>query len=177
MKILLLNKNPIISKLVRLSAQKLEYEFDEQAHYADTLALADVIVVDDSVSANLKDLQNKCKKLICISSDATNTQKNPKILHKPFLPTDLIALMKDDEKPAASAETNAESKDEEVAQENVADDTPLDLDSLSFDEPEPATPSEQAQNEPDTNVYLQDIKEKAPTQESLDSNENLNLDD
>ena len=176
MKILLLNKHPVISKLVRLSAQKLEYEFEEQGHYADTLALADVIVVDDSVSADLKDLQNKCKKLICISSAATNTQANPKILHKPFLPTDLIALMKDEDKPAASA------SDEEEAQETPADDAPLDLDSLSFDmpeenlqtsEPENAEPSKEAD---DTNIYLQDISNESPTQESLNNDENLNSD-
>ena len=176
MKILLLNKHPVISKLVRLSAQKLEYEFEEQGHYADTLALADVIVVDDSVSADLKDLQNKCKKLICISSAATNTQANPKILHKPFLPTDLIALMKDEDKPAASA------SDEEEAQETPADDAPLDLDSLSFDMPEEnLQTSEPANAEPskeadDTNIYLQDISNESPTQESLNNDENLNSD-
>lgn len=178
MKILLLNKHPVISKLVRLSAQKLEYEFDEQAHYADTLPLCDVIVVDDSVSADLKDLQNKCKKLICISSAQTNLEANPKILHKPFLPTDLIALMKDDEKPAVSAEQN-----DEAAQESVADDAPLDLDSLSFDMPEEnvqasAEPenAESSKDSDDTNVYLQDIKEDSPESESINSDDSVNLD-
>lgn len=181
MKILLLNKHPVISKLVRLSAQKLEYEFDEQARYEDTLPLYDVIVVDDSVSADLKDLQNKCKKLICINSGETNLQANPKILHKPFLPTDLIALMREDTKPAAQDE----QQDEINAQEaQTIDDTPLDLDSLSFDMPEtssqeassPSADTEKAEpsNETDdTNIYLQDIKEDSLTPESANSDENL----
>lgn len=173
MKILLLNKHPVISKLVRLSAQKLDYEFDEQAHYADTLPLYDVIVVDDSVSADLKDLQNKCKKLICISSGASDFQSTPKVLHKPFLPTDLIALMKDEEKPAT------EQAQEASAEKSAADDTPLDLDSLSFDsfdsevthaEQGGETPSE-TQNEADKDIYLQDIK--ADTPENSDESANL----
>lgn len=181
MKILLLNKHPVISKLVRLSAQKLEYEFDEQARYEDTLPLYDIIVVDDSVSADLKDLQNKCKKLICINSGETNLQANPKILHKPFLPTDLIALMREDTKPAAQDEQQDETNAQEA---QTIDDTPLDLDSLSFDMPEtssqeassPSADTEKAEpsNETDdTNIYLQDIKEDSLTPESVNSDENL----
>lgn len=168
MKILLLNKNPVISKLVRLSAEKLEYEFEEQTQYVDNLPQYDVIVIDDSVEANLQDLESKCERLICISSGETNTQSARKILHKPFLPTDLIALMREEEQ--------AISQESPQAQEaSINDDTPLDLDSLSFD-----TPQEPVQE--DNNIYLQDISEenadeKLNLEHTKDSAQELQIDD
>lgn len=168
MKILLLNKNPVISKLVRLSAEKLEYEFEEQTQYVDDLPQYDVIVIDDSVEANLQDLESKCERLICISSGETNTQSARKILHKPFLPTDLIALMREEEQT-----TSQESPQAQEA--SINDDTPLDLDSLSFD-----APQEPVQE--DNNIYLQDISEenadeKLNLEHTKDSAQELKIDD
>lgn len=154
MKTLLFNKNPIISKLVRMSAQKMEYEFEERLNYASDIDSYDVIIVDDGISADLKVLQGKCKKLIYISSGASANEESRQVLHKPFLPTDLIALMRIDEAAAAQADkdkgANAEKdalKSENVsenADENAsADEEDIDLDSLSFDnkllEPESAS--------------------------------------
>lgn len=154
MKTLLFNKNPIISKLVRMSAQKMEYEFEERLNYASDIDSYDVIIVDDGISADLKVLQGKCKKLIYISSGANANEESRQVLHKPFLPTDLIALMRIDEAAAAQADkdkgTNAEktaptSENLSVnADENAsADEEDIDLDSLSFDnkllEPESAS--------------------------------------
>lgn len=168
MKILLLNKNPVISKLVRLSAEKLEYEFEEQTQYVDDLPQYDVIVIDDSVEANLQDLESKCERLICISSGETNTQSARKILHKPFLPTDLIALMREEEQT-----TSQESPQAQEA--SINDDTPLDLDSLSFDAP-------QEPMQEDNNIYLQDISEenadeKLNLEHIKDSAQELKIDD
>lgn len=154
MKTLLFNKNPIISKLVRMSAQKMEYEFEERLNYASDIDSYDVIIVDDGISADLKVLQGKCKKLIYISSGASANEESRQVLHKPFLPTDLIALMRIDEVAAAQADkdkgANAEKdalKSENIsanADENAsADEEDIDLDSLSFDnkllEPESAS--------------------------------------
>lgn len=154
MKTLLFNKNPIISKLVRMSAQKMEYEFEERLNYASDIDSYDVIIVDDGISADLKVLQGKCKKLIYISSGASANEESRQVLHKPFLPTDLIALMRIDEAAAAQADkdkgANAEKdalKSENAsvnADENAsADEEDIDLDSLSFDnkllEPESAS--------------------------------------
>lgn len=158
MKILLLNKNPVISKLVRLSAEKLEYEFEEQTQYMDDLPHYDVIVIDDSVEANLQDLESKCERLICISSGETNTQSVRKILHKPFLPTDLIALMREEEQ-------NIEQESPQEQEAIINDDTPLDLDSLSFD-------ATQEPVQEDSNIYLQDIKQEN-ADEKLNLGENL----
>ncbi len=156
MKTLLLNKNPVISKLVRMSAQKVEYEFEERSAYSGDIGEFDIIIIDDGVNADLNELKAKCKTLICISSAASASEDGKQILHKPFLPTDLIALMRNDELlseanagNSASAPDNGEQGLENAAAaegenvENAADEDEIDLDSLSFDnkllEPENST--------------------------------------
>ncbi len=186
MKTLLFNKNPIISKLVRMSAQKMEYEFEERLNYASDIDGYDVIIVDDGISADLKVLQGKCKKLIYISSGASANEESRQVLHKPFLPTDLIALMRIDEAAAAQADkdkgANAEKdalKSENAsvnADENAsADEEDIDLDSLSFDNKllEPESASEPAlaetQNE-STNAANEAAPESASDDNAQDNN-------
>lgn len=186
MKTLLFNKNPIISKLVRMSVQKMEYEFEERLNYASDIDSYDVIIVDDGISADLKVLQGKCKKLIYISSGASANEESRQVLHKPFLPTDLIALMRIDEAAAAQADkdkgANAEKdalKSENVsanADENAsADEEDIDLDSLSFDNKllEPESASEPAlaetQNE-SANAANEAVSESASDDNAQDNN-------
>ncbi len=186
MKTLLFNKNPIISKLVRMSAQKMEYEFEERLNYASDIDGYDVIIVDDGISADLKVLQGKCKKLIYISSGASANEESRQVLHKPFLPTDLIALMRIDEAAAAQADkdkgANAEKdalKSENIsanADENAsADEEDIDLDSLSFDNKllEPESASEpalaEAQNE-SANAANEVAPESASDDNAQDNN-------
>lgn len=187
MKTLLFNKNPIISKLVRMSAQKMEYEFEERLNYASDIDGYDVIIVDDGISADLKVLQGKCKKLIYISSGASANEESRQVLHKPFLPTDLIALMRIDEAAAAQADkdkgTNAEKdalKSENVsanADENAsADEEDIDLDSLSFDNKllEPESASEPALAEIQ-NESANAANETAPKSASDDNAQDNNI--
>lgn len=187
MKTLLFNKNPIISKLVRMSAQKMEYEFEERLNYASDIDGYDVIIVDDGISADLKVLQGKCKKLIYISSGASANEESRQVLHKPFLPTDLIALMRIDEAAAAQADkdkgANAE-KDalkSENASANVdenasADEEDIDLDSLSFDNKllEPESASEPALAETQ-NESANAANEAAPESASDDNAQDNNI--
>ena len=187
MKTLLFNKNPIISKLVRMSAQKMEYEFEERLNYASDIDSYDVIIVDDGISADLKVLQGKCKKLIYISSGASANEESRQVLHKPFLPTDLIALMRIDEAAAAQADkdkgANAEKdalKSENVsanADENAsADEEDIDLDSLSFDnkllEPESASEPTLAETQ---NESANAANEAAPESASDDNAQDNNI--
>ena len=187
MKTLLFNKNPIISKLVRMSAQKMEYEFEERLNYASDIDSYDVIIVDDGISADLKVLQGKCKKLIYISSGASANEESRQVLHKPFLPTDLIALMRIDEAAAAQADkdkgANAEKdalKSENVsanADENAsADEEDIDLDSLSFDNKllEPESASEPALAETQ-NESANAANEAAPESASDDNAQDNNI--
>lgn len=188
MKTLLFNKNPIISKLVRMSAQKMEYEFEERLNYASDIDSYDVIIVDDGISADLKVLQGKCKKLIYISSGASANEESRQVLHKPFLPTDLIALMRIDEAAAAQADkdkgANAEKdalKSENVsanADENAsADEEDIDLDSLSFDnkllEPESASEPALAETQNESTNAAND--EAAPESTSDDNAQDNNI--
>lgn len=188
MKTLLFNKNPIISKLVRMSAQKMEYEFEERLNYASDIDGYDVIIVDDGISADLKVLQGKCKKLIYISSGASANEESRQILHKPFLPTDLIALMRIDEAAAAQADkdkgANAEKdalKSENVsanADENAsADEEDIDLDSLSFDNKllEPESASEPALAETQSESANAANDEAAPESASDDNAQDNNI--
>lgn len=187
MKTLLFNKNPIISKLVRMSAQKMEYEFEERLNYASDIDSYDVIIVDDGISADLKVLQGKCKKLIYISSGASANEESRQVLHKPFLPTDLIALMRIDEVAAAQSDkdkgTNAEKTaptSENVsanADENAsADEEDINLDSLSFDNKllEPESASEpalaEAQNESANAANDEAVPESASDDNAQDNN-------
>ena len=188
MKTLLFNKNPIISKLVRMSAQKMEYEFEERLNYASDIDSYDVIIVDDGISADLKVLQGKCKKLIYISSGASANEESRQVLHKPFLPTDLIALMRIDEAAAAQADkdkgANAEKdalKSENVsanADENAsADEEDIDLDSLSFDNKllEPESASEPALAEAQNESANAANDETAPESTSDDNAQDNNI--
>lgn len=188
MKTLLFNKNPIISKLVRMSAQKMEYEFEERLNYASDIDGYDVIIVDDGISADLKVLQGKCKKLIYISSGASANEESRQVLHKPFLPTDLIALMRIDEAAAAQADkdkgANAEKdalKSENVsanADENAsADEEDIDLDSLSFDNKllEPESASEPALAEAQNESANAANDETAPESTSDDNAQDNNI--
>lgn len=188
MKTLLFNKNPIISKLVRMSAQKMEYEFEERLNYASDIDSYDVIIVDDGISADLKVLQGKCKKLIYISSGASANEESRQVLHKPFLPTDLIALMRIDEAAAAQADkdkgANAEKdalKSENAsanADENAsADEEDIDLDSLSFDNKllEPESASEPALAEAQNESANAANDEAAPKSASDDNAQDNNI--
>lgn len=187
MKTLLFNKNPIISKLVRMSAQKMEYEFEERLNYASDIDSYDVIIVDDGISADLKVLQGKCKKLIYISSGASANEESRQVLHKPFLPTDLIALMRIDEAAAAQADNDKGENAEKTAptSENLsvnadenasADEEDIDLDSLSFDNKllEPESASEpalaEAQNESANAANDEAVLESASDDNAQDNN-------
>ena len=188
MKTLLFNKNPIISKLVRMSAQKMEYEFEERLNYASDIDSYDVIIVDDGISADLKVLQGKCKKLIYISSGASANEESRQVLHKPFLPTDLIALMRIDEAAAAQADKDkgANAEKDALKSENAsantdenasADEEDIDLDSLSFDNKllEPESASEPALAETQNESANAANDEAAPDSTSDDNAQDNNI--
>lgn len=149
MKILLLNKNPIISKLVKLTVQKLGDEFEELEEFDESKA--DIIIVDNDEKIDLNSLKNFAKKLIVLSKTGNEILDDEMILnlHKPFLPTDLIKLIEQanstpaqilEEKELESTKANpsptqAKEKDiENISQENEAhqDDKELSLDDLNL---------------------------------------------
>lgn len=97
MKILLLNSNPVVNKLVTLSAQKTN---DSVEAFEDTAAIKmggkyDLLIVDDSVYSveAMDELLSKVeyeKSLYICSRDADVPNEFDSATRKPFLPTDLV---------------------------------------------------------------------------------------
>ncbi|HEF8227641.1 TPA: highly acidic protein [Campylobacter jejuni] len=131
MKILLLNENPVVSRLVSLSAKKMFYDFEELNAYSENLGNYDVIVVDSDTPAPLKILKEKCDRLIFLAPRNQNVEDiDAQILQKPFLPTDFLNLLNNkDANKHTSIDLPMLSNDE-----NPYADISLDLDNLNLDD-------------------------------------------
>ncbi len=131
MKILLLNENPVVSRLVSLSAKKMSYDFEELNAYSENLGNYDVIVVDSDTPAPLKILKEKCDRLIFLAPRNQNVEDiDAQILQKPFLPTDFLNLLNNkDANKHTSIDLPILSNDE-----NPYADISLDLDNLNLDD-------------------------------------------
>ncbi|EAI1250652.1 highly acidic protein [Campylobacter jejuni] len=131
MKILLLNENPVVSRLVSLSAKKMSYDFEELNAYSENLGNYDVIVVDSDTPAPLKILKEKCDRLIFLAPRNQNVEDiDAQILQKPFLPTDFLNLLNNkDANKYTSIDLPMLSNDE-----NPYADISLDLDNLNSDD-------------------------------------------
>jgi len=97
-KILLLNDNPVVNKLVTLSAQKTSDELDvvdsiesiQEGEY-DLLVVDDTMYSDDMFSKIKSKIMFGASLYIC-SRDAAEVKAFSSTLKKPFLPTDLVDL-------------------------------------------------------------------------------------
>lgn len=120
MKILLLNDNPVVNKLVTLSAQKTSDEL-EVVENTDVINAGayDLVVVDDSLYRDtlfgvLKEKITFSKSLYICSRDAQSADEFSKIIKKPFLPTDLVELFSLIGKEVKEEIENGLSEDEET---------------------------------------------------------------
>ncbi len=178
MKILLLNENPVVSRLISLSAKKMSYDFEEINTYDENLGHYDVIIVDSDTPAPLKILKEKCDKLIFLAPRNQSVDIEAQILHKPFLPTDFLNLLNQE---------NLKIDDSIVLpideSENPYADISLDLDSLNLDdlpdENNNAQESDFSLEEGLESLALDDMEEEASQKEIASENidEELNLDD
>ena len=118
MKILLLNDNPVVRKLVALSAQKTKddlsviWSVDEVEDNAyDLLIVDDAHYSDESMEALKEKITYKTSLLMATRG---NTIPNgfDKIINKPFLPTDLVDLF-------AKIDSDLGSSSQEVAKETA----------------------------------------------------------
>lgn len=178
MKILLLNENPVVSRLISLSAKKMSYDFEEINTYDENLGHYDVIIVDSDTPAPLKILKEKCDKLIFLAPRNQSVDIEAQILHKPFLPTDFLNLLNQE---------NLKIDDSIVLpideSENPYADISLDLDSLNLDdlpdENNNAQESDFSLEEGLESLTLDDMEEGASQKEIASENidKELNLDD
>ncbi|WP_457748001.1 Hpt domain-containing protein [Sulfurimonas sp.] len=146
MKILLLNDNPVVNKLVTLSAQKTSDELEIVTAINEIQASKyDLLVVDDmSYSENLmQELKSKIeyeKSLFICSRDAKEVEGFSSVLKKPFLPTDLVELFAIFAKDISSNTQEENVQDIQEVQEEVPeveeldDLSSLDGEELSFDD-------------------------------------------
>lgn len=190
MKILLLNENPVVSRLVSLSAKKMSYDFEELNAYSENLGNYDVIVVDSDTPAPLKILKEKCDRLIFLAPRNQNIDIDAQILQKPFLPTDFLNLLNNkdvnkhtsidlpmlsnDENPYADISLDLDN----LNLDDLVDENPLDINSegmedLSFDDN--ANKALEVQNLEDENLEQETTKEQ--TQEDAQTDLDLTLED
>lgn len=99
MKILLLNNNPVVNKLVTLSAQKTSNSLDTSDSIQNVEPKNyDLLIIDDALYGEevMDELKSKIKynkSLYICSKDAKYSEEFTKTLKKPFLPTDLVEIL------------------------------------------------------------------------------------
>ncbi|EAL7651640.1 highly acidic protein [Campylobacter jejuni] len=196
MKILLLNENPVVSRLVSLSAKKMSYDFEELNAYSENLGNYDVIVVDSDTPAPLKILKEKCDRLIFLAPRNQNVEDiDAQILQKPFLPTDFLNLLNNkdtnkhtsidlpilsnDENPYADISLDLDNLNlDDLPDENSLDITSDGIEDLSFDDDaqdDNANETLETQNLEDENLEQEATKEQI--QEDTQTDLDLTLED
>ena len=137
MKILLLNDNPVVRKLVALSAQKTKddlsviWSVDEvEGDAYDLLIVDDAHYTDEAMSALKEKIHYKTSLLMATRGNATPAGFD-KVINKPFLPTDLVDLFSQIAKDlTASVQEVVEPRASEAKKAIVLDDT---LEDKGFD--------------------------------------------
>ncbi|EIU8054574.1 TPA: hypothetical protein ACUU97_001314 [Campylobacter coli] len=179
MKILLLNENPVVSRLISLSVKKMSYDFEEINAYDENLGHYDVIIVDSDTPAPLKILKEKCDKLIFLAPRNQSADIDALILHKPFLPTDFLNLLNQENLKIAD-DTILPIEEAENPYANIS----LDLDGLNLDDlPDENTEDTQenklSMEENLESLALDDMEEETNQKEiaSENTDKELNLDD
>ena len=197
MKILLLNDNPVVNKLVVLSAQKTSDEVEIASSSEDIPSQSyDLLIVDDSMYSDdlLNEINTKIKyknSLLICTKDAQIPDAFSSILKKPFLPTDLVELFMMLEKEVESEEVVNKVKEEEqmgeeetIAEEDIATDEIGDLsDDLELDDEldldlDTVLDEEISLNDEDFGESVLDDEEAQKVKDLLDENEEeLSFDD
>ena len=118
MKIVIINENPAVSRLATLALDKIGLEYAQIGNAGELDGPCDVLIVDsdsDAKDTNLKQFANKI--LYLSSKNAPTFEGADRILPKPFLPTEFIAIVEDlaNKSKEAASEAKAEAQDDEVS--------------------------------------------------------------
>ena len=128
MRLLLLNNNPAVSRLIKLSVDKVGYAMDEFDDYGLVpLTNYDVIMVDNELydEAELRALSEQvhCEYFLYICQRGSEKPALMNVaLEKPFLPTDFLTLLEKVKNVVKSFKAD-ESKEEPFPFEENSDDT------------------------------------------------------
>jgi uncharacterized membrane protein len=115
MNILLFNDNPVVRKLVALSAQKTKddlsviWSVDEIQESSYDLLIIDDALYSDELFESLKELVTFKSTLLMATRGKAVPAGFENIINKPFLPTDLVDMFIQIEKKIASAPSAAQS--------------------------------------------------------------------
>lgn len=179
MKILLLNDNPVVRKLVALSAQKTKddlnviWSVDEvKSDDYDLLIVDDAHYSDEAMSLLREKIHYKASLLMATRGNATPAGFD-KVINKPFLPTDLVELFSQIAKDISpSVQEIVEPQTSDTKKAIVLDITNLD-DDLNLDDFDIG--DEENDFEAKTNVL--DHEEVQELQELLDEADDFDIDD
>lgn len=123
MKILLFNDNPVVRKLVALSAQKTKDELsviwsvDEIQESDYDLLIIDDALYSDELFESLKELVTYKSTLLMATRGKAVPAGFDNIINKPFLPTDLVDMfVKIDKKTASSSAPQSVQNEEPIIQ-------------------------------------------------------------
>ena len=96
MKVILLNQNPAVSRLVRLSIEKIGYKLEEYSNIAqlDEQNPADVFICDHELVDDSVDYAPFGKHIIFLVPRNFAKKLGKHTLEKPFLPTDFMDFVK-----------------------------------------------------------------------------------
>ena len=136
MKVILLNQNPAVSRLVRLSIEKIGYKLEEYSNIAqlDEQNPADVFICDHELVDDSVDYTPFGKHIIFLVPRNFAKKLGKHTLEKPFLPTDFMDFVKrvatsgDDE--AELQEPNSSDFSDTSAENFSSDINDLDLDTF-----------------------------------------------
>lgn len=142
MRLLLLNTNPAVSRLIKLSTDKVGYELDEFDDYGLVpLVQYDVILVDNEVYEEeaLEGVKetSECNYVVYIGQRGTQKPQGVNVLlEKPFLPTDFLTLLE----KAKNTLLSVRVEDPIVLPEQNDEEKAFDIDNIdTLDEDEPLT--------------------------------------
>ena len=136
MKVILLNQNPAVSRLVRLSIEKIGYKLEEYSNIAqlDEQNPADVFICDHELVDDSVDYTPFGKHIIFLVPRNFAKKLGKHTLEKPFLPTDFMDFVK---RVATSGDDEAELQEpsnsdfSDTSAENFSSDiNDLDLDTF-----------------------------------------------
>ena len=136
MKVILLNQNPAVSRLVRLSIEKIGYKLEEYSNIAqlDEQNPADVFICDHELVDDSVDYTPFGKHIIFLVPRNFAKKLGKHTLEKPFLPTDFMDFVK---RVATSGDDETELQEpnssdfSDTSAENFSSDVgDLDLDSF-----------------------------------------------
>jgi len=140
MRLLLLNNNPAVSRLIKLSAEKAGYELDEFEDYGLVpLTTYDVILVDnelydESAVAGLRE-HTDCDYIVYICQRGAKKPETMNVsLEKPFLPTDFLGLMDKIKNVIASHKIEEASEEKSISQTPKEEADAFDIDKIDAEE-------------------------------------------